>query len=237
MVLVFLYLVCMCKLIWNTQHQFDICLTKVCQYPALWRLLAYELQAYIRLWAAIIRVRAAYTPRMLGAIGVCTTHLPRTYCVKYARRSHGDFFSMFKIWWRTLRMPGAPRWLHCACLANPQRKWRSVCVCGVSTAYLLLFFVRRASAVASPASGTGALLTTGCGQIPKSFSSRWSRAMKMTVEVLFWAIARYCFRWSCKNVGRCYWHAASELNFLCMWAPFAIRPLTSWMLWPEYQII
>ena len=48
--------------------------------------------AYIRVWAAIIRVPAAYTPRMLGAVGVCTAHLPRTCCVMYARRSHGDFF-------------------------------------------------------------------------------------------------------------------------------------------------
>ena len=29
---------------------------------------------------------------MLGAVGVCTAHLPRTYCVMCARRSHGDFF-------------------------------------------------------------------------------------------------------------------------------------------------
>ena len=48
--------------------------------------------AYIRVWAAIIHVQAGYTPRMLGAVGVCTAHLPRTYCVMYARRSHGDFF-------------------------------------------------------------------------------------------------------------------------------------------------
>ena len=71
-----------------------------------------EWAAYIRVWAAIIRVRPAYTPRMLGAVGVCTAHLPRTYCVMYVRRSHGDFLSMFKIWWRTCRMPGAPRRLH-----------------------------------------------------------------------------------------------------------------------------
>ena len=40
--------------------------------------------AYIRVWAAIIHVQAAYTPRMLGAIGVCTAHLQRTYCVMCA---------------------------------------------------------------------------------------------------------------------------------------------------------
>ena len=48
--------------------------------------------AYIRVWAAIIRVRAAYTPRMLGAVDICNAHLPRTYCVMYARRSHSNFF-------------------------------------------------------------------------------------------------------------------------------------------------
>ena len=48
--------------------------------------------AYIRVWAAIIRVCAAYTPRMLGAVGVCTAHLSRTYCVMYAQWSHSDFF-------------------------------------------------------------------------------------------------------------------------------------------------
>ena len=51
--------------------------------------------AYIRVWAAIIDVQAAYTPRMLGAVGVCTAHLPRTYCVMYARWSHGDFRRFF----------------------------------------------------------------------------------------------------------------------------------------------
>ena len=34
--------------------------------------------AYIRVWAATIHVQAAYTPRMLGAVGVYTAHLPRT---------------------------------------------------------------------------------------------------------------------------------------------------------------
>ena len=48
--------------------------------------------AYIRVWAAIIHVHAAYTPRMLGDVGAGTAHLPRTYCVMYAQRSHGDFF-------------------------------------------------------------------------------------------------------------------------------------------------
>ena len=48
--------------------------------------------AYIRVWAAIIHVQAANTPRMLGAVGVFTAHLPRTYYVMYARQSHGDFF-------------------------------------------------------------------------------------------------------------------------------------------------
>ena len=64
-------------------------------------------------------------------------------------------------------MPGEPRRLHRVRLANPQRKWRSLGVCGVSTAYLLFFFfVRRASAVASPASGTGASWV---------LSGQWSR--------------------------------------------------------------
>ena len=99
----------------------------VCQYSALvWRSFAYQWAAYIRVWAAIIHVQAAYTPRTLSAVGVCTAHLPRTYCVTYARRSHGDFFfNMFKIWWRTWRMLGAPRRLHIVRLANPKRKWRS----------------------------------------------------------------------------------------------------------------
>ena len=47
MVLVFKYLVCMHKLIWNTQHQFDISITMVCQYPALvWRSFLYELRTF-----------------------------------------------------------------------------------------------------------------------------------------------------------------------------------------------
>ena len=98
--------------------------------------------AYIHVWAAIIRVWAAHPPCMLGTVGVCTTHLPATCCVRCAWGSHKDLFSMFKIWWRTQRtwcMPGAPRRLHCACLANPWRKWISLGICGISTAYLLFF--------------------------------------------------------------------------------------------------
>ena len=37
------------------------------------------------------------------------------------------------------------------------------------------------------------LLTTGCRQIPKSFNSWWSRAMKIVVEVLLWTIAPLLF--------------------------------------------
>ena len=32
--------------------------------------------AYIHVWAAIINMRTAYTPRMLGTVGVCIAHLP-----------------------------------------------------------------------------------------------------------------------------------------------------------------
>ena len=71
-------------LIW---HLFNNGVSISCADVAIIRVRA----AYIRVWAAIIRERAAYTPRMLGAVGVCTAHLPRTYCVMYARRSHGDF--------------------------------------------------------------------------------------------------------------------------------------------------
>ena len=114
--------------------------------------------AYIRVWAAIIRVQPAYTPRILGVVGVCTAPLPCTDCVMYARRSHGDFFSMFKIWWRTCR----------ACLAHivdsTAYVWRTqsvnedpwAYVAYLPRAYLLFFFVHRSSAVASPAGGTGA---------------------------------------------------------------------------------
>ena len=49
----------------------------------------------IHVWAAIIRLRAIRTPRILGAIGVCVAHLPHTYCVRYSRQLHDNFLSMF----------------------------------------------------------------------------------------------------------------------------------------------
>ena len=108
----------------------------------------------------IIRARAAYTPRMLGAGGICTVNLPCTYCVMCARRWHGDFFLTCS------KFDGT----HCACgvcLAHRGDStayvWRTHSVNEDPWAYvaylprICYFFVRRASAVASPASGTGAL--------------------------------------------------------------------------------
>ena len=46
-------------------------------------------------------VRAAHTPRMHDAVGVCTAPLPRTFCVWFVRRSTAIFYRMLKILWCT----------------------------------------------------------------------------------------------------------------------------------------
>ena len=70
-------------------------------------------------------IRAAHIPRMHDAVGVCIAPLPRTFCVWFARRSHGDFLSMFKILWCTFGETTA----HTKFLG----------ACGVSTVYLHFF--------------------------------------------------------------------------------------------------
>ena len=80
---------CLRKLIWNTQHKFDICLTMVCQYPALvWRSFAYELRTfayelrsftYMRRW----RLHCTFTAHLLG--NVCSAIARRFFltCSKF----------------------------------------------------------------------------------------------------------------------------------------------------------
>ena len=70
-------------------------------------------------------VWTAYTPRKLGAVGISTAHLPHCYCIWYARRSHSDFFNMFKF--------DGIRSARGVCLAHlgdsPAYVWRSHSVC------------------------------------------------------------------------------------------------------------
>ena len=105
--------------------------------------------AYIRVWAAIIHVQAAYISRMLGAVGVCNAHLPHTYCVMYARRSHGT----------CSKFDGA-RSAHGVFLAHlgdsTAYVWRTHSVNEDPWAYVA--YLPRICAVASPASWTGALV-------------------------------------------------------------------------------
>ena len=70
-------------------------------------------------------VRAAHTTRMHDAVGVCIAPLLRTFCVWFARRSHGDFFNRFKILWCTFGETTA----HTKFLG----------ACGVSIVYLQVF--------------------------------------------------------------------------------------------------
>ena len=88
-------------------------------------------------------IRAAHIPRMHDAVGVCIAPLPRTFCVWFARRSHGDFFEHVQNFmvhvWRNYSAHEVPR-----CM------WRIYCV-------FAFFSARHASAVGSPASETGAL--------------------------------------------------------------------------------
>ena len=86
---------------------------------------------------------------------------------------------------------------NCVRLADPHSKWRSFGVCGVSTAYLLFFFVRRASAVASPASGTGALMTGYHFSIP-------SNAHKS--EILCWLLKIMSIHESFQLLSSTYMH-------------------------------
>ena len=96
-------------------------------------------------------VHSTHTRRRWSLHCAFTAHLLRNVCSAIARR----------FLWTCSKFDGArsargiclnaPRRLHCARLTNPQRRWRSLGVCGVSSAY--------ASAVASPASGTGALMS------------------------------------------------------------------------------
>ena len=158
--------------------------------------------AYIRACAAIIRVRATYTPRMLGAIGVYTTHLQRSYSVIYARRSHCDFFMVHVAHvayaWHTS--------------ATPQRKWRSLGVCGVSTAYLIFFFVRRASAVASPANGTGAYY-----EKMNRYAAKSPRWFDGTSPVLLFRMCcvSTAYRWRMGDAHAA--HMAHEWRCHCVW--------------------
>ena len=93
-----------------------------------------------------------YRMRKFHAVGVCTAHLPRTYCVMFARRSHDDFL--------TCSTFDGARSARGVCLAHlgdsTAYVWQMRSVAYRSTAYLLFYFVRRASTVAPPASGTGA---------------------------------------------------------------------------------
>ena len=85
--MVFLYLVCMRKLIRNTQHQFNISLTMVCQYPALvWRSFAYELHTFayeLRSFAHGLRTLHACSATLASAMRI---YLLRNVCSAITRR-------------------------------------------------------------------------------------------------------------------------------------------------------
>ena len=149
------------KLILNKQHQFDIFLTMVCQYPALvWRSFAYELRTFayeLRSFSYGLRTLHAYS----APLALSTYHAPTgKVCSAIARRF---FFACSKF-------DGACS-ARGVCLVHigdsTVHVWRTHGVKGYPQAHvaylprICYFFVRRASAVASPTSGTGAFFSAG----------------------------------------------------------------------------
>ena len=146
------------NLTWNSQHQFDICLTMVCQYPVLvWRSFAYELRTFayeLRPFAYGLRTLHACSATLAPALRIYRAPTAYNECSAIARR----FFLACS------KFDGA-RSARGVCLAHlgdsTAYVWRTHSVNEDPWAYvaylsrICYFFVRRASAVASPASGTG----------------------------------------------------------------------------------